>query len=237
MSKEVCQGIVLRKIDYSDTSLIVKLLTRDHGVKSFLFQGGKRKNKQGNILQPLSIVDAEFYQRSDSDLPKMSNVNAAKVYRNIPYDPLKSSILFFLAELVQKTVHENETEFELYDFVENSLLILDESEHYSNFVVKFLLQYPKYLGFSFFREDDPQYFDYQEAGFVKHEPNHPYYLNKEKSSLLLRLSGMKFDGINDPKIDLKTRRELIYDLLKVYKVFFDNFKEIQSLSVLEVALH
>ena len=237
MSKEVCQGIVLRKIDYSDTSLIVKLLTKNHGVKSFLFQGGKRKNKQGNILQPLSIIDVEFYQRSDSDLSKISNVSASKVYRNIPFDPLKSSILFFLAELIQKTVHENETENELYEFVESALLILDETEHYSNYVLKFLLQYPQYLGFSFHRDTNPQYFDYQEAGFVTHEPNHPYYLNKEKSSLLLRLSGMKFDGINDPKIDLKTRRELIYDLLKVYRVFFDNFKDIQSLSVLEVALH
>ena len=237
MSKEVCQGIVLRKINYSDTSLIVKILTRENGVQSFLFQGGKRKNKHGNILQPLALISAEYYQRNDSDMPKMSAVNVREVYRSIPFDPFKSSVLFFLAEIIQKTVHENETDEALFDFIENSLLILDETEHYSNFVVKFLLQYPKYLGFSLFRDPDPQYFDYQEAGFVKNIPSHPYYLTKEKSSLLLAFSGMKFDGLDDPKIDLNTRRELIHDLLKVYKVFFDNFKDIQSLSVLEVALH
>ena len=237
MSKKVCQGIVLRKIDYSDTSLIVKMLTKEFGVQSFLFQGGKRKNKHGNILQPLSLISAEFYQRNDSDMPKMSAVDSRVAYRTIPYDPYKSSILFFIAEIIQKTVHEDEADEALFDFIENSLLILDETDHFSNFVIKFLLQYPQYLGFSLFRDPDPQYFDYQEAGFVKHEPSHPYYISKEKSSLLLAFSGMKFDGLDDPKIELNTRRELIYDLLKVYNVFFDNFKEVQSLSVLEAALH
>ena len=237
MSKANCQGLVLRKINYSDTSLVVKILTKESGLKSFLFPGAKRKNKKGNILQPLTLVNVEYYQRADSDLPKISQVDTKHVYKTIPFDPYKSSVVFFMTEIIQKTIHEDESDDELYDFLENALLILDESDSIANFPLKFLLWYPQYLGFSLQPEKDAEYFDYQEAIFVRNKPNHPFHLNQYKTGILKELSGMNFDGNNDPKLDLITRRELVYDLLKVYQVFFDNFREVQSLAILEASLH
>ena len=65
MSKGTLEGIVLSKVDYSETSIILKLLTEKEGVKSFIFQGAKRKNKKGNIISPLAILSVEYYQRND----------------------------------------------------------------------------------------------------------------------------------------------------------------------------
>ena len=237
MSQKIIEGIVLQKIDYSESSLIIKALTREQGVQSFIFQGAKRKNKRGNLISPLSILSIEYYQRSDSQLAKISSVEPALVYRSIPFDPYKSGILFFMTEVLNKVVKEKESNEELFTFLRSILEILDLSDHTANFPIKFLLQLTKYLGFYPQMNADGLYFDLQESRFVKHLPNHPFYLDSEKTQILRLISTTKFDGKNDPIIPLEIRRALIYDLLKYYQVIIDHFEEVQSISVLEATLH
>lgn len=237
MSLQTTEGIVLQKIDYSESSLIIKLLTKENGVQSFIFQGAKRKNKSGNLISPLAVLSVQYYQRNDSQLAKISGVEPAIVYRSIPFDPYKSSILFFMNEVLNKVIKEKDPNAELYTFLRSILEILDLSDHTGNFPIRFLYELTKYLGFYPQIEDGGLYFDFQEGKFVKYLPNHPFYLNQEKSGILKDISGTKFDGSNESKIPLKERRELIYDLLKYYQVVIDNFEEVQSLAILEATFH
>lgn len=234
--KNTLEGIVLQKIDYSESSVIVKLLT-ESGIQSFIFQGAKRKNKSGNLISPMAILHAEYYLRKDSDLGKITAVESAVIYRNIPFDPYKSSILFFMNEVLLNVLRERDESPELFIFLKSILQILDESEATGNFPIKFLYELTRYLGFYPTISPSPKYFDFQEGSFLPYLPNHPFYLDEQKSALLLSLSGTKFDTLSEPKIDLETRRQLVYDLLSYYKVIFENFKEIQSLAVLESTFH
>ncbi len=231
------KGIVLRKVDYSKTSIILQVLTPTEGVKSFIFQGAKRKKKKGNIVSSLALISIEYYQRNDSDLAKISNIEPQVIYKTIPFDPYKSSIVFFMNEVLNNTLRENEKNNELYDFLENILQVLDLSDNIANFPIKFLYRLTQYLGFFPNEVKDAVYLDLRECSYTKYEPNHGAYLSKRNSLLLLQFSGMKFDGKDDPEIDLKTRRELVYDVLKYYHVIFENFKPIQSLAVLEATFH
>jgi DNA repair protein RecO (recombination protein O) len=230
------EGIVLQKTDYSESSLIIKLLTEE-GIQSFIFQGAKRKGKKGNLISPLAILSVEYFKRNDSALGKISKVEPAIIFKEIPFDPFKSSIVFFMNEVLNKTIKEKDTDHELYTFVRSILEILDLTTHSANFPIKFLYELTKYLGFYPQDEENGCYLDLQEGRYVKYQPNHPFYLSKEKSSLLLQFSGMNFDGKNDPNVTLNDRRELVHDLLNYYKVIFENFEDIQSLSVLEATFH
>ncbi len=237
MSAGLVEGIVLRKTDYSETSVILKVLTEKEGVQSFIFQGAKRKNKKGNIISPLSILSFEYYKRNDSQLAKIKSIEPSIIFKNIPFDPYKSSILFFMNEVLNNIVKEKEDNESLFHFLKNILQILDLDEKTANFPIKFLFHLTKHLGFFPQINENPQFFDLQEGTFISYQPNHPFYINKKNTSLLLAFSGTKFDGNNDPNIDLQTRRELVYDLLKYYEIIFDNFKEIQSLAILESTFH
>ncbi len=230
-------GIVLRKTDYSETSIVLKVLTPDEGVKSFIFQGAKRKKKKGNIISPLGLISIEYYQRNDSDLAKISAIEPLMIFKTIPFDHYKSSIVFFMNEVLNNTIKENENNQALYDFLVNILEILDLSDSIANFPIKFLYRLTKYLGFYPNEVENAVYLDLQECSYTKYEPNHSAFLSKRNSLLLLQFSGMNFDGISDPEIGLNTRRELVYDLLKYYHVIFENFKPIQSLEVLEATFH
>lgn len=231
------EGIVLQKTDYSETSLIIKLLTPEEGIQSFIFQGAKRKHKKGNLISPMAVLNVEYFKRNDSSLAKIRSVEPALVYQNIPFDPYRSSILFFMNEVLVKSIKDKGADRETYTFIRSILEILDLSDQIANFPIKFLYQLTKYLGFYPQHEENGLFLDLQEGRYVKYEPNHPFYLTEEKSALLLALSGTKFDGKNDPKIALETRRELVYDLLKYYQVILENFDEVQSIAILEATFH
>ncbi|MFT4600631.1 MAG: DNA repair protein RecO (recombination protein O) [Arenicella sp.] len=230
------EGIVLQKTDYSETSLIIKLLTPE-GVQSFIFQGAKRKGKKGNLISPLAILSIEYYKRNDSTLGKISKVEPSIIFKEIPFNPFKSSIVFFMNEVLNKTIKEKDVDHDLYTFVRSILEILDLTTHSANFPIKFLYELTKYMGFYPQVDEGGCFLDLQEGRYVRHQPNHPFYLSIEKSALLLQFSGMNFDGKDDPNVTLKDRRELVYDLLNYYKVIFENFEDIQSLSVLEATFH
>lgn len=231
------EGIVLRRIDYSESSIILKVLTREEGIVSFIFPGGKSRKKSGNLIAPLAILTIEFYGRSDSDLAKVKAVSPAVVYKSIPFDPYKSSIVFFMNEVLAKTVKEKEDSTDLYNYLHSMLQILDLSDQVGIFPIKFLYNLTRYLGFYPRVSDNPQYLDLQEGTFISHIPNHPFYVSKENSAYLLAISGTNFDSDDMPKIPLSKRRELVYDLLKYYEVVVDNFKELKSLAILESTFH
>lgn len=231
------KGLVLRKTNYSETSLIIQVLTPDDGLKSFIFQGAKRKNKKGNLISSLALIDIEYFQRNDSDLAKISSIEPTLLYKTIPFDPYKASIVFFMNEVLHHTLRDNEKHEGLFDFLSTILQVLDVSDSTANFPIKFLYRLTKYLGFYPNEVDEARYLDLRECCYTKYQPNHGAFLSEEKTKLLLSFSTCDFDGINDPKIDLHTRRELVYDLINYYKVVVDNFKPIQSLSVLEATFH
>jgi len=237
MSRKVTRGIVLQKIDYSETSLILKVLTPHNGVQSFIFPGAKRKKKHGNLVHSLAILSIEYFQRKDSDLAKISSIEPAIVFQTLSFDPYKSSILFFMNEVLLHTLRDNERNDELYSFLENILQVLDHTEKFANFPVKFLYRLTRYLGFAPEVNEDAIYLDLQECQFTEYRPSHPDYLDQESTGYLLALSQANFDGENDPQIPLSKRRQLVYDLLKYYHVVIDQFKPIKSLAILEATFH
>jgi len=236
MATASIEGIILRKTDYSETSLVLTVLTQE-GIQSFLFQGAKRKGKNGNLVSPLAILELHYYKRNDSSLGKISAIEPAIVFTEIPYDPIKSSIIFFMNEIINACIKEKDADHDLYEFIKSVIQILDLTDNYKNIPLKFLYHFTKYLGFYPQVTENPNYLDLQEGKYVPYTPNHPFYLSKEKSALLLAFSGTKFDGNSDPTISLNDRRELLHDLLNYYKVIFENFPEIQSVDVLESVLH
>ena len=231
------EGIVISKVNYSDTGLIIRLLTQHEGVMSFIFPGGRSKKKNGNLIQPLSILEVTYQTKPNTDLSSVRELHAAVVWRDIPFNPYKSGILFFMNEVLAQTVRENEDNEGLYLFVKNALQILDlqdDTRHFPSFFLFGLLQY---LGFYPKLCEHPKYLDLREGCFVQSTPAHPYFAAEDISEGILQLMNAKLDGTNAPQIPLAMRRKIMYELLNYYRAHFDQFSELQSLPVLEATFH
>lgn len=231
------EGIVLHFIKYGESSIIATIYTRDFGRQSYLVNSArslKSKNKV-SLFQPLFIVDMVAYQKQSRELQRMKEIKSNHVYQNIPFEITKSSLAIFLAEILYKSINEQESYPEMYDFIKNSLLYFDLMETgSSNFHLWFLFRLTEYLGFlpETKRVGFEGWFDMKTGAVVHFQPSHPFYANKETTEYLIKLSTLKIHEISEFVISRNMRDNLISVLIDYYQLHFDNLGEIKSLNVL-----
>src|SRR5690606_26220902 len=137
----------------------------------------------------------------------------------------KSSLAIFLAEVLYKSINEQESYPELYDFIKNSLLYFDLMENgSSNFHLWFLFRLTEYLGF--FPETIytgfQGWFDMKTGTVVHFQPSHPFYANKDVTEQLIKLSTLKINEISEFVITRTMRDTLVTILTDYYQLHFDN---------------
>ena len=66
--EERTQGIVLRKVRYNDTGVIVDIFTASRGTVSFMAKTGKGGRLKAPLLAPLAMVEVGFRWRQQRPL-------------------------------------------------------------------------------------------------------------------------------------------------------------------------
>lgn len=232
------RGIVLRTVNYSDTSIITKIYTEQFGIQSYLIKGAKRKNAsvKANLFQPLSLLDLVVYNKEKKKLQILKEAGIEFHFSSISGDPAKTSIVFFLNEILLKCLQEEENNPELFSFLHESMQALESAEkNFSNFYLIFLVRLSRFLGFypqGRFSETNP-YFDMQEGKFVKTEPMHPDFLNEENGSLLSSVIGSNYYSMESMALSGKDRKNLLDILLHFYHLHLSNMGSLSSRNVLE----
>ncbi len=231
------EGIVLHFIKYGESSVIATIFTRDFGRQSYLVNAARSKKAQNksSLLQPLFLVDMVAYQKQTRELHRIKELKINQVYQNIPFNITKSSLAIFISEVLYKSINEQESYPEMYDFIKNSLLYFDLMETgASNFHLWFLFRLTEYLGF--FPETNrvgfQGWFDMKIGAIVHFQPSHPFYANKEATEYLIKLSALKINEISELTISRNMRDTLITVLVDYYQLHFDYLGEIKSLNVL-----
>ncbi len=231
-------GIILKTTKYSENSLIVKIYTQKFGLQSYIINGIRNKKSKNKIsaFQSLSIIDLEVIHSEKKTLQRITEINSHYSFVDIPFNIIKTSICIFINEIIYKTIKEEHSDSDLYDFLTHSLYTLDVSkENGANFPILFLIQFSKYLGFYPQGEytDIDNYFDLQEGQFVSTTPMHTYYIQKELSIHLNQFLKSDFKNYSFISINNTNRRKLLDMMIEFYTLHIHGFGEIKSHKVLE----
>jgi DNA repair protein RecO (recombination protein O) len=231
------EGIVLHFIKYGESSVIATIYTRDFGRQSYIVNAARNKKSQNKagLLQPLFLIDFVAYQKQTKELHRIKEFKSNLVYQNIPFDITKSSMAIFLAEVLYRSINEQESYPEMFDFIKNSLLYFDLMETgASNFHLWFLFRLTEYLGFlpDTNKTGFEGWFDFKKGEIVHFQPSHPFYANKEVTEKLIELSALKINEIGGFEISRNMRDSMISVLVDYYQLHFDDLGEIKSLKVL-----
>ena len=97
-------------------------------------------------LQSLSLLDLEAYEKSNSGLQRVKELKNRPILLDISQDFRKRGIAMFLVELLNACLHAEDCEYELYDFLEESIIRLEQAEHVSEFPIRFMLEMAQVLG-------------------------------------------------------------------------------------------
>lgn len=234
--QEKSKGIVLFQIKYSDTSNIVNIYTEKFGKIAFLVRNGKKKSASKSALfQPLTILDIDFSYSSKKELQYIKESRVVFPFNSIPYEPVKSSLVMFLAEILQKTLRHSETDKMLYDFLESSILELDNcSTGLGNFHICFLIKLSEHLGFSPNEENMEQarYFDLQNGVFERYKPLSGIFLQNEDLEHFKKIINIEYNSLSSLQLSKNNRAKMLDILTDYYKLHLPDFQPIRSLEVL-----
>jgi DNA repair protein RecO (recombination protein O) len=230
------RAIVINHLRYGDSSLVVNLYTESHGRQAVFVKGvfGKKSSKRLVLFQPLHLIEISLHYRPNRKIQQLSDVRICQPLHNIPFDPLKSSIALFIAEMLYKTLREEVQNPLLFDFLWSAVQTLDLSEKgTANFHLLFLVHFTRYLGFYPDKENLRENYrtvadrcDFPAAHFGS-------FLSPDFSSLLSGLFRLSFEYMDSIQMNRYQRNRLTEYLLGYYSVHIANFGTPKSLSVLQ----
>ncbi|MFC2096625.1 DNA repair protein RecO [Bacteroidota bacterium] len=236
------RGIVLKHIKYSETSIIVTIYTESFGRQAYIINGvrSKKAKIKANTFQPLFLLEMEVYHKSKRDLQRVKEVQNAFIFSSLPYDLKKSTLAIFIAEILYKTIQEHEPNHELFEYLFNSIQLLDLKENsVLNFHIYFLIHLSKYLGFfpnNNFSETNC-YFDLRAGNFVQIKPFHLLHVEKEASNIFSKMLEFSEDQHENLQMDYEQRIYLLEKILEYYSLHNDGISSIKSLEVLKEVFH
>lgn len=216
------RGIVLRTTKYTDNSLIVNMYTNLFGLQSYIVRGvhGKSSKVKANYFRGLMLLDMIVTKSNKQGLERINEVTAARSFTP-EFDPVKSSISFFLNELIYKTIHEEEANPGLFEFLTSALDLLSLKENTApNFHLAFMISFSRFLGFypTGNYSGDNTFFDLEEGHFVHNHQGRKYFLDEKLSFYFYQLMNSKMNECELVKINNMERRSLLSALLNYYKL-------------------
>ena len=140
--------IVLHTTKTGDNSIVVHTLSKEYGRRSFLIRGAGKKSTMAMLL-PLSIIEADVVETTKSTLFTARNLSSRYPLLGIRNNLYKNSMTLFLSEVLYRTVKDGANEDGLYGWCVKNILLLDALDSdFSNFHIRFLLEFAVALGFS-----------------------------------------------------------------------------------------
>jgi DNA repair protein RecO (recombination protein O) len=224
------KAIVLKSTKYAENSLIVKTYTEEFGLITYMVSGIHGKKSKAALFLPMSILEVVAIHKHQNKLIRPKEIRISKVLSDVHLRPYKASVLIFINELVYKCIQEFEPNLELFDFLYHSIVELEESkESTSNFHLRFLLQFTRYLGFYPQGSFDTHYcfFNLQEGVFTSQKSN--VALDEMHSKWLFDCMQDNYAGIKNREI----RNEILLKFILFYQFHVHGFSKIQSLDILQ----
>lgn len=140
------EAIVLNKINYGDSSMIVSLYTKDFGKLSVILKGVRSpKSKLGLAVDPLNHITTVFYKKDSREVQLLSSADIIAHFPRIKNNLEDLKYALAILELLQKLVPEHEQNLRLFAGVQRILFLLDSSDEpaqilFGRFMIFFLTE-------------------------------------------------------------------------------------------------
>ena len=227
-------AIVLSVIKYNDVDAVIKAYTAQTGFTAFFIRGffkGRKSRSWKAVFQPGALVELVFNFKNKGQLEHLKEGRIIYHYKTLYQDFDKLNIATFLREVLLESLKNENIDAELFQFIFDKFVSLDQETFNPDFHLIFLLELTRYLGFLPDLQSEGTYFDLQNAIFTSQIPLNPY-LTEAETRLFRNFSGMIFATKKHIKITQLDRKKLIDILLRYYRYHITQFNMPKSVKIL-----
>jgi DNA repair protein RecO (recombination protein O) len=125
MKVELTPCYILHRRDYSETSLILEVFSREHGRINLIVKGAKRNKKKQGVIHNL-------YQKyhiswvAKSELGTLTDIELVSLSKSLKPELMMTG--FYMNELLLRLLHKHESHPELFDIYDYSIKKLVNNE-------------------------------------------------------------------------------------------------------------
>lgn len=229
------EGIVLRSHKFSDNKRIVNILTKSSGKKPFVvYQSSKSKKIKANIFQPFFILNLEFNEKKNQQVGYIKEAEISFPFQSILYEPKKTAIVFFLTEIISKIIEDDFVDEKFYNFLRNSILLLENHQKTANFHLSFLATMSIYVGImpKINYSNKNKYFNIKEGTFC-HQFLGQHSIDEYSSKKFYEIIEAGMQNFDRVKLIHSERKNLLKKILDFYTYHYSFIQNLKSLEVLE----
>ncbi len=234
------KALVLSSVKYGEADLIVSCYTEKVGLKSYHLRA-ILKSKKGKLrtamFQPLTLLQLDAYHKDKGTLERIQEARVLVPYQSLHTQVVKTSLVMFLSEILKNAIKEEEANPELFQFLESSLLWLDDNEKIANFHLAFLLKLTGHLGFyPDFSDQDLPYLNLME-GVFQNSPMGDFCESGDCLKVMIQLHLCTLDDLPSVSISKQNRADTLHLLLTYYQLHVQEYRTPKSLAVLTQLFH
>jgi DNA repair protein RecO (recombination protein O) len=235
------RAIVLRKLDYGDTSRIIQFFTEDFGKISAILKGARSaKSKKGLMIDTFNYVQLVLYKKETREVQLVSEVDMLNHFPNIKeeYDRIKYASA--VIELLLNLTVENEHHHKMFAGSIRALELLNTLDVNPKLIfAKYFLFFVKEIGYELqlnncsicgkdFETVTSVSFNYS-TGMVCNECGADNFSNTELSKELFNLLQCLSSKKNNIQYDENNLNKIILLIEKFLKQNIHEFKGLKSL--------
>lgn len=147
MQPEKAQALVLRVVEFSETSSVVTLFTREFGKVRGLAKGARRlKGPFESALDLLAVCRIVFLRKSSEALDLLTEAKLEKRFRPTSRDLSSLYAGYYVAELLNELTDDADPHAELFDAAVDTLTALETGDGVAPLVLRFELAALRLLG-------------------------------------------------------------------------------------------
>ncbi len=241
---QTTNGIVLRTLNYGETSLIVHVFTEKFGAQSCLIQGVRKSgktNSKASIFSIGAVLQFTIYYQPNKQLHRIKEAQPHVIHTSTSQSVVKNAIVVMLCELVHHTLQEPETHEELYYFLNNIL------QHINNADTNKLTWMPQYfcvhfaelVGFGIHGEcnNETPLFYLKDGIFLPANATHTNLCTQDQSEAISSLQQCKLENLHQLHLDNSSKKSCLQQLIIYYQLHIPQMQKIKSIAVLEAVFN
>lgn len=234
---ETCSGFVLKTFPYSESSLIVKVLSDSYGIITLMVRGARKRGRSGSglaLYNSMSHITFSIHKKENRDMFSPSSVSAAKFYPSLHTDFAKTQILLYMAESIYKSSSKEHHGNELFLFVESEMDKLEKTNRLQHFPQQFICGLIQVYGITphgQYSDETPQ-FSLNESTFLP--PFSQIPADRVDGPAAKYISELFTEGIELTDYDGNVRRETRRRLEEYLRIHLDAKFNLLSGEILEM---
>lgn len=139
-------GIILRRINFSETDTIATMYSRERGKISGVAKGAKKAISR--LAGPTEVLTYGRYQlATGQNLDIITQAEAKESFPRIHGDLSRIAHASYIAEIVDKMVEEDQANPDIFDLMLSSLYLMDRPNDPARITHMFELQFMRLIGY------------------------------------------------------------------------------------------